>query len=73
MGIQGSESEETPRGMMVEVYWDQDDSGSLCISGHSHEIPIPLGVAPMLSLDSNSKARGVLIDPNQTVTSGSRN
>lgn len=38
---------------MVEVYWDQDDNGSLCISGHSDEIPVPanvqLGRPPSLS------------------------
>eukprot|EP00253_Pinus_taeda_P023624 PITA_23624 len=39
--IPGTESEENPGGLMVEVHWDQDDTGALCISGHSNEIPVP--------------------------------
>jgi len=39
--IPGTESEENPGGLMVEVQWDQDDTGVLCISGHSNEIPVP--------------------------------
>ncbi|KAL5544416.1 hypothetical protein UlMin_008200 [Ulmus minor] len=42
--IPGTETEENPRGNMVEVYWEQDDWGALCISGHSAEIPIPLNL-----------------------------
>ncbi|CAM6104749.1 unnamed protein product [Calypogeia fissa] len=38
--VPGTESEEAPNGMMVEVYWQQDDTGSLCISGHSELIPV---------------------------------
>lgn len=41
IGIPGTASAENPRGFMVEVYWEHDDSGSLCISGHSPETPIP--------------------------------
>ncbi|KAF3783029.1 ATP-binding cassette sub-family A member 3 [Nymphaea thermarum] len=41
VGIPGTESGEHPRGVMVEVYWQQDDTGELCISGHSEEIAIP--------------------------------
>uniref|UniRef100_A0A161ZTE7 ABC transporter domain-containing protein n=1 Tax=Daucus carota subsp. sativus TaxID=79200 RepID=A0A161ZTE7_DAUCS len=41
IGIPGTESAENPRGVMVEVYWEQDDSGSLCISGNSPETPVP--------------------------------
>ncbi|PIN20633.1 Lipid exporter ABCA1 [Handroanthus impetiginosus] len=41
VGIPGTESTENPRGIMVEVYWQQDDSGTLCISGYSEEITIP--------------------------------
>lgn len=41
IGIPGTESAENPRGVMVEVYWEQDDSGNLCVSGHSPETPIP--------------------------------
>lgn len=39
--IPGTESAENPQGLMVEVYWQQDDSGALCISGHSPETPLP--------------------------------
>ena len=41
MVIPGTETVENPRGMMVEVYWEADDSGALCISGHSMEMPVP--------------------------------
>ncbi|KAL8140464.1 hypothetical protein V2J09_006485 [Rumex salicifolius] len=41
VGIPGTESSENPRGIMVEVYWEPDDTGSLCISGHSPEFPVP--------------------------------
>ncbi|KAG2311511.1 hypothetical protein Bca52824_023068 [Brassica carinata] len=41
VGIPGTETSENPRGQMVEVYWQQDESGSLCISGHSLEMPVP--------------------------------
>ncbi|CAH8350693.1 unnamed protein product [Eruca vesicaria subsp. sativa] len=44
VGIPGTETEENPRGIMVEVYWQQDESGSLCISGHSLEMPVPENV-----------------------------
>jgi hypothetical protein len=47
VGIPGTESEENPRGIMVEVYWEQDDTGSLCISGHLAEIPVPPNVQAM--------------------------
>lgn len=39
--IPGTESEENPGGLMVEVHWDQDDTGVLCVSGHSNETPVP--------------------------------
>ncbi|GLU12340.1 hypothetical protein SLE2022_290260 [Rubroshorea leprosula] len=72
VGIPGTESEENPRGVMVEVYWQQDDTGSLCISGHSSEVPIPLNVQIMdtlASTDTNSLGRrgpvyGIVINPN---------
>ncbi|KAL3513213.1 hypothetical protein ACH5RR_025930 [Cinchona calisaya] len=41
VGIPGTETAEYPRGMMVEVQWEQDDSGDLCISDQSTETPIP--------------------------------
>lgn len=39
--IPGTESAENPKGVMVEVYWHQDDSGSPGIYGHSPEITVP--------------------------------
>lgn len=73
VGIPGTESEENPRGIMVEVYWEQDDSGALCISGHSAEIPVPPNVQPMPStaisqrnfLGRSGVVHGVVFDPNQ--------
>ncbi|KAL0355623.1 UNVERIFIED_CONTAM: ABC transporter A family member 2 [Sesamum radiatum] len=50
IGIPGTESTENPRGIMVEVYWQQDDSGALCISGHSDEMPILLMYSYLLLL-----------------------
>ncbi|PKI75137.1 hypothetical protein CRG98_004472 [Punica granatum] len=41
--IPGTQSS-SPRGLMVEVYWEQDDYGSICIAGHSPETPIPPSV-----------------------------
>ncbi|CAI9112242.1 OLC1v1012661C1 [Oldenlandia corymbosa var. corymbosa] len=39
--IPGTESQENPGGLMVEVFWEQDDTGNLCISSYSAEKPIP--------------------------------
>ncbi|RRT83034.1 hypothetical protein B296_00003904, partial [Ensete ventricosum] len=49
VGIPGTESSEHPRGLMVEVYWGQDDTGTLCISGHSPETDVP----PIVQLTVN--------------------
>ncbi|KAJ4824170.1 ATP-binding cassette sub- A member 2 [Turnera subulata] len=78
VGIPGTESPENPRGIMVEVYWEQDDSGALCISGHSAEMPIPRSVQQMAtSVPPSSRSLlgrsrgpvyGIVIDPNQIVT-----
>ncbi|XAR50078.1 Sulfate-transporting ATPase [Bertholletia excelsa] len=77
IGIPGTQSGENPRGVMVEVYWEQDDSGALCISGHSPETPIPSHVQAMASSRTNlnrnrlGRARplqGIVIDPNQLDT-----
>uniref|UniRef100_J3MSS8 ABC transporter domain-containing protein n=1 Tax=Oryza brachyantha TaxID=4533 RepID=J3MSS8_ORYBR len=78
VGIPGTESEENPRGVMVEVYWDQDDNGSLCISGHSDQIPVPpnvqLGRPPSLSRRASARRGnhpvGYVIDPNEVTASG---
>eukprot|EP00252_Welwitschia_mirabilis_P006308 TRINITY_DN17165_c0_g2_i1.p1 TRINITY_DN17165_c0_g2~~TRINITY_DN17165_c0_g2_i1.p1 ORF type:complete len:273 (+),score=57.95 TRINITY_DN17165_c0_g2_i1:746-1564(+) len=39
--IPGTSSTEHPQGLRVEVYWSIDENGSLSISGHSDEMPIP--------------------------------
>ncbi|XVF51954.1 hypothetical protein PTKIN_Ptkin04bG0225500 [Pterospermum kingtungense] len=70
VGIPGTESAENPRGIMVEVYWQQDDSGALCISGHSDEIPVPPNCQPVasppaatpISLGQPGSVRGIVIN-----------
>lgn len=64
---------------MVEVYWEQDDSGALCISGHSAEMPMPPNAQPFSSAAPRSNrnflsrrrqpAYGIVIDPNQNSSS----
>ncbi|KAF7838425.1 ABC transporter A family member 2-like [Senna tora] len=76
VGIPGTESAENPRGIMVEVYWEQDDTGALCIAGHSREVPVPPGVelsAPPASTNRRNLGRGgpvdgLVIDPSQVST-----
>ncbi|KAL0416478.1 UNVERIFIED_CONTAM: ABC transporter A family member 2 [Sesamum latifolium] len=72
IGIPGTESTENPRGIMVEVYWQQDDSGALCISGYSDEMPIPphVELPPTSTPTSNRnvlgrrrQVHGIVIDP----------
>ncbi|GAV76931.1 ABC_tran domain-containing protein/ABC2_membrane_3 domain-containing protein [Cephalotus follicularis] len=71
VGIPGTESVENPQGIMVEVYWEQDDTGALCISGHSPEMPIPPNVPPVSSSASFRRTpsgqrgpiQGIVIDP----------
>ncbi|KAL5724972.1 ATP-binding cassette sub- A member 2 [Ranunculus cassubicifolius] len=74
IGIPGTETAENPKGVMVEVYWGQDDDGVLCIAGHSPQTPIPPNVQLPASATSNSQAaqlgksrtlRGFVIDPNE--------
>ncbi|CAL1368225.1 unnamed protein product [Linum trigynum] len=76
VGIPGTESTENPRGLMVEVYWEQDDTGTLCVSGHSPEMPIPADVQPSVPaaapapggtnfLGRTGPVYGLIIDPNQ--------
>lgn len=73
VGIPGTESAENPRGVMVEVQWEQDDTGSLCISGHSPETPVPPSIPQMPSLRRRSRTvQGVVIDPNQIVSNDDR-
>ncbi|KAL9667406.1 hypothetical protein QQ045_001763 [Rhodiola kirilowii] len=74
VGIPGTEDAEHPRGFMVEVYWDQDDSGTLCIAGHSPEMPIPPNVDFAASTNAavqrglgncGRRIQGIVVDPNQ--------
>lgn len=70
VGIPGTQSSQYPRGLMIEVYWAQDDTGGLCISGHSAEIPIPPNVQlagdPVTPRASRRQTPvGFVIDPNQ--------
>ncbi|XVF11965.1 hypothetical protein REPUB_Repub08aG0074000 [Reevesia pubescens] len=79
VGIPGTESAENPSGVMVEVYWEQDDTGALCISGHSTEIPLPPNFQLMPSLAAttqNSIGRrrpvlGIVINPDENFTPSS--
>ncbi|KAK2384736.1 ABC transporter A family member [Trifolium repens] len=72
VGIPGTESAEYPTGFMVEVYWEQDDTGALCVAGHSQKAPIPQNI----QLPSSATARqrrsasvhGVVIDPSQVTS-----
>ncbi|RZC53150.1 hypothetical protein C5167_011994 [Papaver somniferum] len=41
VGIPKTDSEENPRGVLVEVIWEQDENGFLKMSGHSKEYPVP--------------------------------
>ncbi|CAH1443062.1 unnamed protein product [Lactuca virosa] len=73
IGIPETTTTENPRGVMVEVYWGQDDTGALCISGHSNETPIPSHVQ-LPDVFSHSSRRnflgrsgpvhGIVINPN---------
>lgn len=80
IGIPGTESAENPRGVMVEVHWEQDDSGALCISHHSPEMPIPTHVELTTSASASESTpadsttnfwsqrkqiHGIVIDPAQ--------
>lgn len=79
IGIPGTETAENPRGLMVEVQWEQDDSGALCISHQSHEMPIPPHVQVQLTtstaaappntnfLSRQKQIHGIVIDPTQTI------
>ncbi|KAK4264229.1 hypothetical protein QN277_025437 [Acacia crassicarpa] len=77
VGIPGTESAENPRGIMVEVYWEQDDSGALCIAGHSRQVPLPptveLPARPPLTRRRSLRRRsevvdGIVIEPSQVNT-----
>ncbi|XP_068647443.1 ABC transporter A family member 2-like [Aristolochia californica] len=73
IGIPGTVTTENPQGLMIEVYWEQDEAGALCISGHSSETSIPPNVQPVAVaptsqhgfLGRSKPVRGFVIDPNQ--------
>ncbi|KAJ6814801.1 putative ABC transporter A family member 2 [Iris pallida] len=67
VGIPGTESSENPRGVMVEIYWEQDESGLLYISDHSPETPIPPNVQPPPPPPAANDGTlvGFAIDPSQ--------
>ncbi|CAI8597974.1 unnamed protein product [Vicia faba] len=67
VGIPGSECSEYPTGFMVEVYWVQDDTGALCVAGHSQKAPIPQNIQlPSSARQRRSRSvHGVVIDPSQ--------
>ncbi|WOL00344.1 ABC transporter A family member 2 isoform X1 [Canna indica] len=70
IAIPGTESEEHPRGLMVEVFWEQDDTGTLCISGHSPETDIPPNVQPTMNRAASRRGLrggpvGFVIDSDQ--------
>ncbi|XP_042499405.1 ABC transporter A family member 2-like [Macadamia integrifolia] len=44
-----TKSTENPGGVMVEVYWEEDDSGNIFISGHSSETPITPNIQSMVA------------------------
>ncbi|KAM6594094.1 hypothetical protein CsatA_001797 [Cannabis sativa] len=72
VGIPGTESEENPNGIMVEVFWEQDDFGELCISGHSDETPMPHNIESLMPIIAECYPRkmsvsGVILDHNQII------
>jgi hypothetical protein len=82
VGIPETESPENPSGIMVEVYWEQDDSGSLCISSHSDEMAVPYNAQPLASAPQPSDRSnvlgprggpvyGIVYDPNQIIAAQS--
>ncbi|KAI3987712.1 hypothetical protein MKX01_028446 [Papaver californicum] len=56
VGIPNTESEENPRGVLVEVIWEQDENGFLKMSGHSKEYPVPPNAK---IIPSTAKSSGV--------------
>ncbi|KAI3970659.1 hypothetical protein MKX01_024306 [Papaver californicum] len=77
VGIPGTESTENPRGLMVEVYWEQDETGELCISGHSSESTVPRNAQPIAAATTPTLTRqrsflgrtqlvhGIIFDPTE--------
>lgn len=73
IAIPGTQTAESMSGSMVEVYWQQDDSGSLCIAGNSEPIPVPpnIQVGATTTITSGNilrrrrQIRGFVIDSSQ--------
>ncbi|GAB2248821.1 hypothetical protein Droror1_Dr00012180 [Drosera rotundifolia] len=70
IAVPGTENATNPSGVMVEVYWAQDDSGSLCVSGQSDEMPVPPNVPLNVRRGSQNRragkkgeVQGIVIDP----------
>ncbi|KAL9255618.1 ABC transporter A family member 2-like protein [Drosera capensis] len=70
IAVPGTENATNPSGIMVEVYWAQDDSGSLCVSGQSDEMPVPPNVPLNVRRGSQNRlsgkkgeVQGIVIDP----------
>eukprot|EP01018_Ginkgo_biloba_P024056 Gb_37633 [translate_table: standard] len=55
--IPGTQSTENPGGLMVELFWTQNDNGALCISGHSNEMAVPEHLRPSETLTPGSRSR----------------
>ncbi|XP_068652265.1 ABC transporter A family member 2-like [Aristolochia californica] len=80
IGIPGTVTTENPQGLMIEVYWEHDEAGALCISGHSSETPIPPTVQPIAASSTSQRGflgrsrpvRGFVIDPDQIQVPNSR-
>ncbi|RZC60771.1 hypothetical protein C5167_022539 [Papaver somniferum] len=82
--IPGTESTENPRGLMVEVYWEQDETGALCISGHSPESTVPRNAQPVAAattpvltrqrsfLGRTQLVHGIIFDPTEIEGSNHR-
>lgn len=76
VGIPRTETDENPRGVMVEVFWEADESGELCISGHSAETPTPPNFQPVASLEAAARnflgqrkpVHGIVLSHNENFT-----
>lgn len=65
IGIPGTESTDNPQGVMVEVYWGNDESGGPEILGHSPEKPIPPGLKLTHPKSTGTELQGIVINPSQ--------
>lgn len=54
----------------MEIYWQQDDEGTLCISGYSREVPIPeyvqlLAASTAATRTNRNDRHGIVIHPSE--------